>query len=151
IFFSSRRRHTRSKRDWSSDVCSSDLFLSLFTVGAITVGPSGIVLIPLIADNKYLLYFIGLVISFIVGFILTYLFGFKEEMAQKVFGDRAEHSKKEVASTAMQTETTDISSPLSGEIRPLYELNDDVFASESVGKGIAIYPSEGKLYAPASG
>src|SRR5690349_4501081 len=25
IFFSSRRRHTRSLRDWSSDVCSSDL------------------------------------------------------------------------------------------------------------------------------
>src|SRR5699024_11898579 len=27
FFFSSRRRHTRSKRDWSSDVCSSDLEL----------------------------------------------------------------------------------------------------------------------------
>src|SRR5207249_6019036 len=27
FFFSSRRRHTRSKRDWSSDVCSSDLHL----------------------------------------------------------------------------------------------------------------------------
>src|SRR5699024_11505731 len=27
FFFSSRRRHTRSKRDWSSDVCSSDLTL----------------------------------------------------------------------------------------------------------------------------
>src|SRR5699024_11743759 len=25
FFFASRRRHTRSKRDWSSDVCSSDL------------------------------------------------------------------------------------------------------------------------------
>src|SRR3989440_9703227 len=25
FFFSSRRRHTRSDRDWSSDVCSSDL------------------------------------------------------------------------------------------------------------------------------
>src|SRR5699024_12231189 len=25
VFFSSRRRHTRSKRDWSSDVCSSVL------------------------------------------------------------------------------------------------------------------------------
>src|SRR5699024_11503589 len=25
FLFSSRRRHTRSKRDWSSDVCSSDL------------------------------------------------------------------------------------------------------------------------------
>src|SRR3982750_3435335 len=28
FFFSSRRRHTRSDRDWSSDVCSSDLLLS---------------------------------------------------------------------------------------------------------------------------
>src|SRR5699024_326213 len=27
-FFSRRRRHTRSKRDWSSDVCSSDLNLA---------------------------------------------------------------------------------------------------------------------------
>src|SRR5699024_12002362 len=27
FFVSSRRRHTRSKRDWSSDVCSSDLEL----------------------------------------------------------------------------------------------------------------------------
>src|SRR5699024_12087331 len=29
VLFSSRRRHTRSKRDWSSDVCSSDLFNSI--------------------------------------------------------------------------------------------------------------------------
>src|SRR5204863_5502329 len=29
FFFSSRRRHTRSLRDWSSDVCSSDLLLEL--------------------------------------------------------------------------------------------------------------------------
>src|SRR2546421_11029275 len=28
FFFSSRRRHTRSDRDWSSDVCSSDLLSS---------------------------------------------------------------------------------------------------------------------------
>jgi len=26
FFFSSRRRHTRYWRDWSSDVCSSDLY-----------------------------------------------------------------------------------------------------------------------------
>src|SRR5690349_23198498 len=32
FFFSSRRRHTRSLRDWSSDVCSSDLIR--FTCGA---------------------------------------------------------------------------------------------------------------------
>src|SRR5690606_34754064 len=29
FFFSSRRRHTRFSRDWSSDVCSSDLFIFL--------------------------------------------------------------------------------------------------------------------------
>src|SRR2546429_4891632 len=28
FFFSSRRRHTRCSRDWSSDVCSSDLLLA---------------------------------------------------------------------------------------------------------------------------
>src|SRR3712207_8161695 len=30
FFFSSRRRHTRYWRDWSSDVCSSDLYNALF-------------------------------------------------------------------------------------------------------------------------
>src|SRR2546422_3177764 len=30
FFFSSRRRHTRCSRDWSSDVCSSDLDAELF-------------------------------------------------------------------------------------------------------------------------
>src|SRR2546429_1488821 len=37
FFFSSRRRHTRCSRDWSSDVCSSDLLLapaSSFPAGA---------------------------------------------------------------------------------------------------------------------
>src|SRR5207302_2896179 len=29
FFFSSRRRHTRFSRDWSSDVCSSDLWIIL--------------------------------------------------------------------------------------------------------------------------
>src|SRR2546429_9850771 len=31
FFFSSRRRHTRCSRDWSSDVCSSDLELEKFS------------------------------------------------------------------------------------------------------------------------
>src|SRR6266496_4644790 len=33
FFFSSRRRHTRSLRDWSSDVCSSDLLAGQALVG----------------------------------------------------------------------------------------------------------------------
>src|SRR5690349_17873978 len=36
FFFSSRRRHTRSLRDWSSDVCSSDLALAGFVAAAQT-------------------------------------------------------------------------------------------------------------------
>src|SRR5690606_39494643 len=32
-FFSSRRRHTRFSRDWSSDVCSSDLVATRVTNG----------------------------------------------------------------------------------------------------------------------
>src|SRR6266513_6100226 len=38
FFFSSRRRHTRSKRDWSSDVCSSDLPRILIIDEALAVG-----------------------------------------------------------------------------------------------------------------
>src|SRR5260221_4879192 len=34
FFFSSRRRHTRSLCDWSSDVCSSDLSFSRYSPGA---------------------------------------------------------------------------------------------------------------------
>src|SRR5690606_39690019 len=44
-FFSSRRRHTRFSRDWSSDVCSSDLgfvmpclLLNYFGQGAMIIG-----------------------------------------------------------------------------------------------------------------
>src|SRR3712207_7419681 len=33
VFFSSRRRHTRYWRDWSSDVCSSDLALGVAAAG----------------------------------------------------------------------------------------------------------------------
>src|SRR5699024_2949299 len=38
VFFSSRKRHTRSKRDWSSDVCSSDLATFLYTRTMVTIG-----------------------------------------------------------------------------------------------------------------
>src|SRR5690606_39732266 len=35
FFFSSRRRHTRFSRDWSSDVCSSDLLHEVLGVGVL--------------------------------------------------------------------------------------------------------------------
>ena len=44
-----------------------------------------------------------------------------------------------------------IFSPLAGEVIPLETVNDAAFAEKSMGDGIAILPSEGKLYAPLSG
>src|SRR5262245_65783589 len=41
FFFSSRRRHTRCLSDWSSDVCSSDLDLTLVTVTSGNAGMGG--------------------------------------------------------------------------------------------------------------
>ena len=38
FFFSSRRRHTRSDRDWSSDVCSSDLTMNNVNPDYVVVG-----------------------------------------------------------------------------------------------------------------
>src|SRR2546422_1289623 len=43
FFFSSRRRHTRCSRDWSSDVCSSDLFCLRARLMTTAVGVAGIV------------------------------------------------------------------------------------------------------------
>ena len=40
FFFSSRRRHTRSDRDWSSDVCSSDLESDVATAVAFLAADS---------------------------------------------------------------------------------------------------------------
>src|SRR3712207_7058040 len=41
FFFSSRRRHTRYWRDWSSDVCSSDLDVNWTIVGAADINLDG--------------------------------------------------------------------------------------------------------------
>src|SRR5207249_8175405 len=49
FFFSSRRRHTRSKRDWSSDVCSSDSPTGLLPLDLGTaLGTDGAATTPLI-------------------------------------------------------------------------------------------------------
>src|SRR2546421_7188408 len=49
FFFSSRRRHTRSDRDWSSDVCSSDLPCGVPCTLVFTL-----LLLPLALTQKFL-------------------------------------------------------------------------------------------------
>jgi PTS system beta-glucosides-specific IIC component len=44
-----------------------------------------------------------------------------------------------------------ISSPMKGEVLPLSEVADEAFSSGALGKGMAIKPLEGKVYAPTDG
>src|SRR5438105_13851090 len=54
FFFSSRRRHTRSTRDWSSDVCSSDLYrLHELEYALKQSGCTGIVISPQFKTSNY--------------------------------------------------------------------------------------------------
>ena len=53
---------------------------SIGHIGATAVGPSGISLLPLIANNMYLGYIAGLLAAYAGGFIFTYFFGTTKEM-----------------------------------------------------------------------
>jgi PTS system beta-glucosides-specific IIC component len=44
-----------------------------------------------------------------------------------------------------------IYAPIAGEIVPLNQVEDAAFSSEALGKGFAIMPKEGKVYAPVDG
>ena len=46
---------------------------------------------------------------------------------------------------------TIIPSPLTGDLVALSEVQDEVFSKGIMGKGIAVYPREGKIMAPAKG
>ncbi|WP_161946079.1 PTS glucose transporter subunit IIA, partial [Streptococcus suis] len=52
------------------------------------------------------------------------------------------------ATTALLPEET-LVSPLSGDVVALENVNDPVFSSGAMGKGLAVKPSEGVVYAPA--
>ncbi len=44
-----------------------------------------------------------------------------------------------------------IYAPISGQVVPVTEVSDPTFGEEMVGKGVAIRPTEGKVYAPVNG
>jgi len=49
-------------------------------IGALAIGPSGVSLIPLIANNMYIGYILGILAAYAGGFLATYFFGTTEEM-----------------------------------------------------------------------
>jgi PTS system sucrose-specific IIC component len=52
-------------------------------VGAIAIGPSGVALIPLIANNQWLAYVLGLLAAYAGGFIATFFFGIPKDLQNK--------------------------------------------------------------------
>ena len=79
-------------------------------------------------------------VCLVAGFVMELIF----------YKDDAPASKKAIDSSATVNGEV-LLAPLDGEVKPLSEVADQVFSSEAMGKGIAIVPTEGKVYAPADG
>ena len=54
-------------------------------------------------------------------------------------------------SPAVKQNRSAIAAPITGEVKPLSECQDQVFAEGTLGKGVIIEPIEGKVYAPCDG
>ncbi|TKH35624.1 PTS beta-glucoside transporter subunit IIABC [Paenibacillus polymyxa] len=106
------------------------------------ISPSGI-------DSGFYGAVIGILVSFVLGFLLMFFGGFKD--------DEVKETKKEASTTgaakggeALVRQETVIS-PLMGDVKPLSEVTDEAFSTGALGKGIAIEPSEGKVVSPVDG
>ncbi|MFI3234528.1 sucrose-specific PTS transporter subunit IIBC [Streptococcus suis] len=115
----------------------------------------GVTIIPgltLYAGNGQILPYIFMVaVSFALGFALTYFFGYEDEEKDV---KKPSVSAQETAETLEEAETELVAeetlvSPLSGDVVALENVNDPVFSSGAMGKGLAVKPSEGIVYAPA--
>lgn len=107
---------------------------------------------------------IGTIIAIIIAFILTMIL-FKKSTEKndeaKVATETATPSTPEAKSSAVsgnknlvnvkKGEKIVLSSPLTGEVMSLDKVQDPVFSSQAMGKGIAIEPTVGKLVAPMDG
>ena len=114
---------------------------------------SGITIIPgtmLYAGNGQLpLYLLMVAVSFALGFALTYMFGYEDEV-EVAEGTTTERFVEEAVTgnvIALQNET--LVTPIVGDVVALADVNDPVFSSGAMGQGIAVKPSQDVVYAPA--
>lgn len=87
----------------------------------------------------------AMVVNVILGFTLTYFFGGIGKEKELEDPNKGKETNKK------SKKNEEISSPLTGEVRLLSEIEDVAFSSGALGKGIAIEPTEGKLLSPVSG
>lgn len=93
---------------------------------------------------------IGCAIAFISAFVLTWIIGFEDTVNEDEEVEDEILEEVAVDKEPLMNKIT-IASPLNGEVVPLTEVKDETFASEMMGKGIAINPTEGKVVSPING
>lgn len=115
---------------------------------------NGITIIPgtmlYVGNGQLLQYLLMVAVSFVLGFALTYMFGYEDEkeVASEVATERlVQEEKTGNIPVAPQNET--IQTPIVGDVVALENVNDPVFSSGAMGQGIAVKPSQGVVYAPA--
>ncbi|ORO81856.1 sucrose-specific PTS transporter subunit IIBC [Streptococcus oralis] len=115
---------------------------------------NGITIIPgtmlYVGNGQLLQYLLMVAVSFVLGFALTYMFGYEdeEEVATEVATERlVQEETTGNLPVAPQNET--IQTPIVGDVVALENVNDPVFSSGAMGQGIAVKPSQGVVYAPA--
>ena len=120
-----------------------------------TIGPKGGV------DMSVYGLMIAMAVSFVLGFVLQIALGKKSvdadydekqaKAVQEVANQADVIAKAAPASNTDLNVSTELVSPLDGELLPLSEVKDEVFSSGAMGEGVAIEPSQGVLHAPADG
>lgn len=137
------------------------LVAGLTHVIAVSLGAAGFIGFLSIKASSIPMYIVAEVIAFVAAFTFTYVYG--KTKAAAVFADEAatanaERVSVEVAPVEAVAPVVEVEagpetivSPLEGDVVALENVNDPVFSSGAMGKGIAIKPSADTLYSPVDG
>lgn len=122
-----------------------------FGVQALSIGVGGLPGILSIVFGFWGVFAVCMLIAIAVPFALTYVVGLRK-LSEKDRGIAALEPAAPVAPTAEPRERI-LLAPLSGAVRPITDMPDQVFASKAMGDGLAIEPATGAdtIVAPADG
>lgn len=101
-------------------------------------------------DIKYAIYGMILdVVAIVAGFALAWMIGFDDD--EPTVALNKEEAKKQVSGQGKKISKEEIVSPVKGNVLPLNQAKDPVFAEGVVGRGAVVEPTEGVVYAPFNG